>query len=433
MNVADLIPALLGRSHELVSSVTTLDAKIALADLIACGVAGPSVPIGDGSPGGHLIWSTGELVEKDVAVRHNTFDSHSSDWDSIHYLTHGHPALVLFGNLLAGLEAKRWSASDVLQGYVVGVEVMSVLGCAFGVDLRTAGFHPTTVLGAVTAAIVESWMTGGDADEIEAAAQIAAGSIGGTTSSFGGIGKPFQVSVAPGVGRWAAEVARAKKPRLVGDWWDPIQALCPSSSSVSTWTFGPPAALSSVSTLIKRRTVCAYFDQTLDHLERVRGVDVPSRVVVEVPDWVLLAHLEDCPNDLDTARFSLTHLAAAALLGVDLTGDLGIHRPDVAKLREQVRLELLPGVVKVPGDKLVGRCIIDDVQGRRISFVEHGIEPHILDWPMVERKVRDCVQVGLNRSDGVAGKAAQFVDFMKYFEEADGVSFQRAVRALVAP
>ncbi|WP_394825531.1 MmgE/PrpD family protein [Pendulispora albinea] len=306
------------------------EAKLAVLDTFAVALAGQRSPAAQGvrrtarrtsGTGRASVWWTRHTLAIDAAAFMNAFASHVLDFDSVHYSTFGHSATVILPALFPFFDDPFLSGREILNAYIVGVEVMGVLGNAFGERLRERGHHPTAVLGTLAASSAVGWLLRLDEVGMARALCLSGVSLGGYTSSFGSSAKAYQVAAAARDGLSAAVYARdgnVSVPR--GAPW--LDNLCRLSGAdldrLADDTLCKPWILDQVPTAFKQYPCCAYFHQTLDALVsmleegRVRAPDVRA-VKLVLPSYVVGANRFSRPRTVDEGRFSLAYNAALAI------------------------------------------------------------------------------------------------------------------------
>src|SRR5262249_53695602 len=81
----------------------------------------------------------------------NGVAAHTLDYD--HF---GHQSAVMVPCVLAAGESKGVSGRELIEAYIVGVEISSMLAKAMGKSVQELGFHPAGVCGSLGAAAAAS-------------------------------------------------------------------------------------------------------------------------------------------------------------------------------------------------------------------------------------------------------------------------------------
>lgn len=135
--------------------------------------------------------------------------AHALDYDDIHLAMGGHPSSVVIGGVLGAALISKASAAEVYAGFLVGVETAARIGRAISGGHYHVGWHPTSVIGALSAAAGAARVLGLDGVQTRRALGLAAASASGTKANFGTFTKPLQVGIASRAGLTAALYARA--------------------------------------------------------------------------------------------------------------------------------------------------------------------------------------------------------------------------------
>jgi 2-methylcitrate dehydratase PrpD len=403
------------------------DARYALVDTLAAAAYAWSASAGggdaDGSRGGPVgVWWTGRREHIADATFANAYRVHSSDFDSVHYLTFGHPAAVSLPPLLALYESGVGDPVSVLAGYVLSVEVMAVLGARFGPALRAATYHPTVVLGAPACAASCTWLLGGGAPAIRWAMAYAASTTIGFDTHFGSDIKPLQVATCARAGLHAAQLAvRRDRADPRRPWYVPIATLAGvAATAVTPHVFGRPWAARIVPTRCKTLPICGYFDPVLAAWwDRPVGLEPAAvrRVTVEAPEYLIRANRFTRPTNLDEARFSLPFLVALLLRHRDVTPATYVpaQLADAGFRRTMAAVDVIPSRAGEPGAiRVFG-------QHREWSL---PLRPSAADartsWSRLEAKLAGC---------GLADRAHEVVAHIRDFETSTPTRWQALIGA----
>lgn len=132
----------------------------------------------------------------------NGVAAHTLDYD--HF---GHQSAVMVPCVLAAGEARGVSGAQMIEAYIVGVEVSTLLAKAMSEEANAIGLHPAGLcgtLGAATAAARIFDLTGA---QTQTALGIAASLTAGLSQNFGTMVKPLHLGNAARNGIMAAELA----------------------------------------------------------------------------------------------------------------------------------------------------------------------------------------------------------------------------------
>lgn len=113
---------------------------------------GQSVRAAFPDTGPATVWGLTEGRAPEAAAVINGTCGHGEDYDNTFEGCPVHSGVVIIPALLAAAERYKLSATDTARGIVAGIEVMCRLGLVADKAVHKAGFHPTAVLGAMSAA-----------------------------------------------------------------------------------------------------------------------------------------------------------------------------------------------------------------------------------------------------------------------------------------
>lgn len=102
--------------------------------------------------GSATVFGLAEGHAPEAAAVINGTCGHGEDYDNTFEGCPVHTGVVIVPALLAAAERYGLAATDTARGIVVGIEVMCRLGLVADKAVHKAGFHPTAVLGAMSAA-----------------------------------------------------------------------------------------------------------------------------------------------------------------------------------------------------------------------------------------------------------------------------------------
>lgn len=98
------------------------------------------------------VWGLSEGRSPEAAAVINGTCGHGEDYDNTFEGCPVHTGVVIVPALLAAGERYGLEPADIARGLVAGIEVMCRLGLVADKAVHKAGFHPTAVLGAMSAA-----------------------------------------------------------------------------------------------------------------------------------------------------------------------------------------------------------------------------------------------------------------------------------------
>jgi 2-methylcitrate dehydratase PrpD len=153
----------------------------------------------------------GPLTTPALAALVNATMAHAMDYDDAHQMGAGHISCPCWSAAFAVANELGSSEKDTLAAFITGFEVMARLGgggpTGVGRNLHRRGFHPTSILGRIGAAVVAGVLMKLDEKQFEYALGAAATTAGGLIGSFGTHAKPFHGGKAAMDGILAAQLA----------------------------------------------------------------------------------------------------------------------------------------------------------------------------------------------------------------------------------
>jgi 2-methylcitrate dehydratase PrpD len=180
-------------------------ARRAVLDTVGVTVAGGreasfsilATTLGDSVVGRATVLPTRGQTSAAQAAFLNGTAGHALDYDDVIDEIKGHPSVVLVSALLALAEAEGKSGRDLLEAYVVGLEVACAVAQALPVDAHyRAGWHATATVGVIGATAGAGRLLGLDEARLRNALGIAASMASGSRQNFGTMTKPLHAGLA---------------------------------------------------------------------------------------------------------------------------------------------------------------------------------------------------------------------------------------------
>jgi 2-methylcitrate dehydratase PrpD len=373
------------------------------ATISAWGGGSSSVVAGPGAP---APW----------AALANGTAAHALDFDDNDIPAASHPSAVLVPSILALAEPQGLCMGDVLDAYIVGLEVMARVGEAVNMGHYAKGWHATATIGTLGAAAACGRLLALDAAQMGAAISIATSSASGYQSQFGTMVKPLHAGLAAKAGLIAASLA-AQGLRGSEEALDGAASFLTLLADEDAPGFrdlkhrlGNPLAITHYGLSVKRYPCCYYLARSLDAVFYLRSVHniSPSDVT-----GVALSMLDrnagilryPRPGTVDEARFSAPYCVAVALqTGAVRISDFrpeALSRPGIRELMPRIQLHpYAPGAGS--GDLSADEpdtVAIQLASGEKLSRTvacAYGSAGDPLSRADLLEKFRDCAQVSLS-------------------------------------
>jgi 2-methylcitrate dehydratase PrpD len=318
-----------------------------------------------------LMTRDGRTVPASAAFVNGTA-AHALDFDDVSGAYDGHPSCPVLPAAVAAAEARGASGEDLLVAYALGIETASAVGAALGRENYSRGFHTTSVVGAIGAAVAAGLIYELGETALQRALGIAASYASGLKKNFGTMTKPLHSGLAARAGVEAAELAAdgftadedvfSGKIGMLAVFGasERLADLLPDDGTGREWLVVAPGIS------LKKYPCCYMLARALDGVlalkeeglnpEQVRGVEV-----VVQPGGVS-AVIHDRPKTGLEGKFSVPYTVAAALVDGEIklatfTED-AVMRPEVRSLMDRIEYREAPDP--------------DDEGGKGFSVVERG-------------------------------------------------------------
>ena len=328
-------------------------------DCIGVALAGADQPVvrnllksdGGGKPESRLLLS-GERMPAAAAALIGSAAAHALDLDD--YAFGNHTSAVLVPPILAEAEVVGASGARMIEAYLAGFEVWSVLARRERDYMQGAGWHPTGVYGPVAAAAALSQLRGMSRRETRNALGLAAAAGGGVMDNFGTQAKPYQAARAAEAGVTAVRRALAgvdTGPDALDGAGGFLKVISPSGRvdrASAASDLGEGWYMAEHGLNIKRYPVVGAAQRCVDaalQLHADHGPDVAAiaRVTARISRDHSSVMQFRMPADAMQAKFSLEFAVAAPLifgrLGFAEMRDECVRRDDVQALMRKVERE----------------------------------------------------------------------------------------------
>lgn len=138
----------------------------------------------------------------------NGISGHVLDYDDVSEPMYGHPTVAVLPACLALGEELDVSGKDMLESYIIGLEVTVKLSYGMNPAHYEHGWHSTCTLGSMGAAAASAKLLGLTGEQLRTALALAASQAGGLQQNFGTMIKPFHSGRAAENGVLAALLAQ---------------------------------------------------------------------------------------------------------------------------------------------------------------------------------------------------------------------------------
>jgi 2-methylcitrate dehydratase PrpD len=352
----------------------------------------------------------------------NGVAAHTLDYD--HF---GHQSAVMVPCVLAAGESKGVNGRELIEAYVVGVEVSAMLAKGMGKEAQELGLHPAGVCGSFGAAAAAARIFGLTREQIQVALGIAASLTAGLSQNFGTMVKPLHLGNAARNGIMAAELASmgfTGNPNIFdqqGGFFSALKEEETSEKLGKTFRFLQPG-------IAFKAYPCPYSSQRavdaiikIAERHNVRADDVIEITCAAAPKTfrVLIHHR---PAASLEAKFSLEYLLAAGLTLRTIDEECfelkHVNDPVIRGLVQKVRSIDAPLERKTPGegDVTVQVRTHTAVFEETVTYAP-GHPKNPLTWEKLAEKYRACACQG-----GIQEPAlSRSVEMLSRIDEIDDV------------
>jgi 2-methylcitrate dehydratase PrpD len=321
------------------------NARRCLLDAIGCGLFGAGQPwsvimaaqmLAEKSQGASTVFGHAGPLAAAAAALCNGTAIHGFELDDLLSAAVIHPGTVIVPGVLAAAEGNAVRGEDLLRALVIGYEVTARISLAMGMEASHRGFHKTSVVGPVAAAIAAGCVLKLTPVQITCAAGIAASMASGVkayVAGGGGMVKRMHAGWAASSGVRAALLARdgfTGPSGAVDGRYGLLEVFGGASADAAqlTHALGGKWAINGV--WFKVYPVCGWIQgvvQLLGAMRRdARGTQAYApgeikKVVVGTSAFAVKGNSNARPADTMDAQYSIPYCAAVAL-----TGDAGDPR-----------------------------------------------------------------------------------------------------------
>lgn len=339
-------------------------AKFAFLDTIGCMVLGTDSVAARAALGMASGWGAGtapvvgtdQTLPPPWAALANGASAHAFDLDDYTLQANDHASAVLVPAVLAASHQSgpELPGMNLLDAYLVGLEVIFRLGQAVNMGHYKLGWHTTSTLDSfgATAAVCRLW--GLSADATASALSLTTSLGSGYVSQFGTAAKPLHAGFSAKTGLVAAGLARsgatAFKGALDGDVSFRTLLVPPGEARFdeALARLGNPWGIEEFGLGAKVYPSCGYTHRAIDcaialHEKLdIRSADEVESATASLPDFHLAILPFGVPEDRTQALFSTAYCVALGLVTggnriADFSDD-AVRRKDILDLSARVRV-----------------------------------------------------------------------------------------------
>jgi 2-methylcitrate dehydratase PrpD len=436
-----------------VPSEAVVVAKNAILDSLGVMVAGSTEPAGEivaqhvkelgGAPQAGVVAQGFRTSVVQAALANGTM-AHALDYDDVLAPMTGHPTVVVLPVVLALGEMNHGSGRNVLEAYIVGVEVAARIGSGIGRRHYAVGWHSTATLGTLGAAAAAAKMLKLSVTETRIALGIAASEAGGLRQNFGTMTKPFHAGNAARNGIVAAMLAQGGFTADEGILESPL-GFCSVlggegeyNLALMTKSLGNPFALIKPGLEMKPYPCCRFTHRCIDAMLHI--VEEYHPVVEEVAEvecqtspslpQILIHHR---PRTSLEGKFSMEYCLSRALLDREMRikqfTEEKILDSRVQELLQRVRYVHPEGVETERRSEVVTVRLKNGRQYSHEVLAAKGAPENPMTMAELTAKYRDCVSMvfpfeAVERSLQMVnhleevGDIAELVDLLTYKTQA---------------
>jgi 2-methylcitrate dehydratase PrpD len=354
-------------------------AKRAFIDVVACMVPGAVDEASKRLRSVSSTWGAGPCSvvgetagqSAPLAALANGMAAHALDFDDNFDPAKAHITAVMAPALLALGEARKSKGRDVLAAYIVGLQITTRVGQGLNPFHRNRGWHATSTVGAIGAAIACGHLIGLDAVKMRHCLNMATSYAGGFMSQFGSMTKPLHAGKAAEAGVICATLAEAGMTAgtetfdgptgmarlMVGPDLDDLRVSSFKREHGQTMRFetgsiGEPLAILHHGLKVKRFPTCASTHRALDGvLTLMAQHNVAATDVARADIYAPVSHFNNLmytdPKDGMQAKFSMEYCVAVALENKGV----GLADFEPAAISNPKFRALMPRVHRHPVDK----------------------------------------------------------------------------------
>ena len=432
MEVTKAFAAWAAETPEITLDVAMQRARDAIYDVTACMVAGAGdegaarvratiTPYGSGPA---TVFGSTTKAPTPWAALANGMAAHALDFDDNYLPGFTHATAVLIPALLPLAEEIDASGRQLMDAYIIGLEMQAAVGLGVNRAHYDMGWHATSTVGCIGTAAACGRLLGFDRERMTNAISLGVSMASGSKVQFGTMAKPFHAGMCAKNAVLAAQLAanglQARDVALEGPLG--FRDLY-SSSDTQGWddivpNLGNPPAIEAFGLSPKLYPCCGSTHKVLDvvlDLRKQHGftADEVAKVetLVEFGNKRNLMYTE--PRQEMEARFSMNYCVAVALvygrLSLSDFTPQAVQRPEIRKFLSKVTMDAYEEGAQGPDPtvRLPHKATITLKNGQTLtgeSTWARGTIHNPLDASDLPEKFRDCCEGFLTPADFDAAK-----------------------------
>lgn len=364
-----------------------------------------------GTPDSRIIGCGHKTSIQNAALANGTI-GHALDFDDSQLSFIGHPSVAILPAVLAIAEKERASGKKVLEAFLVGFEAVCKIGRGVNPKLYNNGWHATSAIGVLGAAIAACKLLELNVDEMSSAMGIAASQACGLRENFGTMTKPFHAGKAAEAGVISAMLAKggftAAKNILEGK-----RGFCSTLSGEYDLDKiidnpGDPYEIVSPGVHTKPYPSCLATHSIIDatiFLAKENNIDAKDVESVEcgVGSLAIEVLIHDSPKTSLEGKFSAQFATAISLLdrraSLDQFTDKKVQDSKTVNLMKKIKMVAHPDLAEIP---MPSRSIITIKMKDGREFLKRvdaakGSPENPLSKEEIVEKYRDCSEPVIGR------------------------------------
>jgi 2-methylcitrate dehydratase PrpD len=336
---------------------------------------------------------------------------HALDFDDTQISFSGHPSTVILPATLSLGEKMNCSGEAILEAFLVGFEVACKIGRGVNPRLYENGWHATSVIGTLGAAVAAGKVLGLDADEMTSALGLAASQSCGLKENFGTMTKPLHAGKAVESGVISALFAKdgftASQQIL-----EAKRGFCAVFSSGQfdlnpiLENLGNPYDIISPGVHTKPYPSCLMTHQIIDAMlslaesHNIQPEEVDS-VVCEIAPLASGALIHSNPETGLQGKFSAPYVVAVSLLeprvSLEQFTDQKVRDPKARAMMQKVKVTVHPELEGEPPPVIVHIRLKDGKEYTQRVDIATGSPEKPLSLDRMIEKFRSCADAMINR------------------------------------